>query len=101
LPAPIFETTPEHTRVVLFAYKAFDDMSKGERVDACYLHACLRYITHEYMTNESLRQRFGLPDGQIARASRIISSTKSVELIVPAESGESKKYAKYIPYWAA
>ena len=91
LPAPIFENTPEHTRVVLFAHKAFDDMTKTDRVNARYLHSCLRYTTHDYMTNESLRQRFGLPDEQIARASRIIS----------AESGESRKYAKYVPYWAA
>jgi len=100
LPAPIFETTPQHTRSILFAHKDFDDMTTTERVHACYLHSCLRYLIHDYMSNASLRERFGLTDKQIARASRIISSTKKKGLIGPAEEGLSNKFAKYIPHWA-
>lgn len=100
LPAPIFETKPEHTRAVLFAHKDFDEMTSSERIHACYLHACLRYMMHDYMTNESLRARFGLTDEKIARASRIISATKEKGLIGPAEPGQSNKYARYIPIWA-
>ncbi len=100
LPAPIFETTPEHTRTVLFAHKEFETMTTTERVHACYLHACLRYLMHDYMTNESLRNRFGLTDDKIARASRIISSAKEKGLIVPAEAGQSNKFARYLPHWA-
>jgi predicted HTH transcriptional regulator len=42
LPAPIFETTDDSTRTVLFAHKALKDMGRDDRVRACYLHACLR-----------------------------------------------------------
>lgn len=101
LPAPIFQTTPEHTRAVLFAHKEFESMTSTERVHACYLHACLRYLMHDYMTNESLRERFDLASDKIARASRIISTAKDKGLILPAESGQSNKYARYIPHWAA
>ena len=76
-------------------------MTSTERIHACYLHACLRYLMHDYMTNESLRERFGLTDEKIARASRIISAAKERGLIVPAEIGQSNKYARYIPHWAS
>ncbi|NOX99658.1 MAG: transcriptional regulator [Verrucomicrobia bacterium] len=101
LPAPIFETTPQHTRSILFAHKPFEEMSTTERIHACYLHACLRYLMHDYMSNESLRERFGLTDEKIARASRIITATKEKGLIVPAEIGQSNKFARYLPHWAA
>ena len=35
-------------------------MEKGDRIRACYLHACLRYVSRDYMTNTSLRDRFGI-----------------------------------------
>ena len=31
-----------------------------ENLWSCYLHACLKYLKHEGLTNSSLRQRFGL-----------------------------------------
>ena len=51
LPAPIFETTEDATRAVLFAHKSFKDMARDDRVRACYLHACLRYVERNPMTN--------------------------------------------------
>lgn len=101
LPAPIFQTTPEHTRATLFAHKEFEAMSTGERVHACYLHACLRYLMHDYMTNESLRERFGLSAEKSATVSKIFTAAKKKGLIVPAESSQSLKYARYLPHWAA
>ena len=45
LPAPIFETTPEHTRAVLFAHREFREMDKEDRIRAsCLLSACLAVI---------------------------------------------------------
>ena len=101
LPAPIFQTTPEHTRAVLFAHKEFESMTSTERVHACYLHACLRYLMHDYMTNESLRKRFNLTDDKSATISKIFTAAKKKGLIVPAESSQSLKFARYLPHWAA
>jgi predicted HTH transcriptional regulator len=99
LPAPRFETTPLHTRAVLFAHKDFEAMTTPERVQACYLHACLRYLLRDYMTNESLRQRFGVSKEKIATISRIIAAAKKAGFIVPADEAQGNKYARYIPHW--
>ena len=40
LPAPVFETTPEHTRSILFAHKEFEDMTTN-RARPRLLHALL------------------------------------------------------------
>ena len=73
LPAPIFETTPEHTRAVLFAHREFREMDKEDRVRACYLHACLRYVQRDYMTNTTLRIRSG---SRLETAPRFPESSK-------------------------
>ncbi len=99
LPAPRFETTPLHTRAVLFAHKDFEAMTTQERVQACYLHACLRYLLRDYMTNESLRERFGVTSARIAAISRIIASAKKAGLIHPADETQGNKFARYIPHW--
>lgn len=41
LPAPIFETYQNHTRVVLFAHREFKEMDTEERVRAAYLPQCV------------------------------------------------------------
>lgn len=66
LPAPLAEVADDHTRVVLFAPRPLSSMDRAERVRAVYLHACLRYVGREYLTNTSVRQRFGIE--QIGRA---------------------------------
>ena len=55
----------------------------------------------ERMTNESLRQRFHLPETKRAIASQIIAATIEVGLIKADERvGSSRKYARYLPFWA-
>ena len=44
LPAPLFEDPGDFTRATLFAHKNLSDMDRAERVRACYMHACLRYV---------------------------------------------------------
>ena len=48
LPAPLFEVLPDATRVVLFGPKPLADMDRSERVRACYLHACLKYVARDF-----------------------------------------------------
>lgn len=100
LPAPMFESVEQHTRVTLYAHKALNDMGKEERVRACYLHACLKFVNREHMTNTSLRQRFGIDDHNSAIASRIIRDTIAEGLIRLYDPEASRKYAKYVPYWS-
>ena len=100
LPAPLFENTQEYTRVVLFAHIDFDDMDKEDRIRACYLHACLQYVQRKHLTNASLRERFGLKEANIAQATRVINATIEKGLIKKIGTAESRKEAKYCPYWA-
>jgi len=100
LPAPIFETPEGCTRAVLFAHKALNDMDRADRVRACYLHACLRYVERNPMTNSSLRERFGIEEQNSAIASRIIRDAIEDGRVRPYDPDQGKKYAKYLPFWA-
>jgi predicted HTH transcriptional regulator len=100
LPAPIFEVVEGSTRAVLFAHKALKDMDQADRSRACYLHACLRYVERNPMTNSSLRDRFGISEENAAIVSRIIRDALAEKLIKPYDPEQGKKYAKYIPFWA-
>lgn len=100
LPASSFETPEGCTRAVLFAHKELKDMDRADRVRACYLHACLRFVQRDPMTNSSLRERFGIAEHNIAIASRIIREAMEDGGIKPYDPGQGRKYAKYIPFWA-
>jgi predicted HTH transcriptional regulator len=100
LPAPVVEVTDEHTRVTLFTQKPFSNMERDERTRACYLHACLKYVMKEYMTNTSLRQRFGLDEKGISSISRVIRDTVDAGLVRPKDSGTAPKHMRYVPFWA-
>lgn len=101
LPAPIFEVVGENTRAVLFAHKSFTDMDKDDRIRACYLHACLKSVKREYLTNSSLRTRFGLPDTSSAVVSRLIRDAVDAGLISPHDPNAGNRHMKYVPFWAA
>ena len=101
LPAPLFETPPNYTRAVLFAHKALADMDKNERERACYLHACLKYVQRESMTNTSIRERFGIDEKNRAMASRLIGEAVEAGLISIRVPDSSPKYREYIPSWAS
>jgi predicted HTH transcriptional regulator len=100
LPAPIFETTPEHTRTVLFAHREFREMDKEDRIRACYLHACLRYVQRDFMTNATLRERFGIEARNSATVSRIIKETIQSGLIRCHDDSVGSKARRYLPWWA-
>lgn len=100
LPAPDFRTGEQHTSVVLLAHKDFDDMDRKERVRACYQHACLLYVSNQKMTNQSLRERFKLPESKMEAISRIISdAVNDGKVRLDDPENRSRRYAKYIPFW--
>lgn len=100
LPAPVWEVPDGFLRVVLFAHKSLRDMDKEDRVRACYLHACLRHVLRDEMTNASLRERFGIEAHNSAIASRIIRDALEAGKIKPYDPDQGKKNARYVPYWA-
>jgi predicted HTH transcriptional regulator len=101
LPAPLFESPEGFTRAVLFAHKPLSAMDKADRVRACYLHACLRYVMRQPMSNASLRQRLGIDDRNIATASRLLGEAVESGLIVIADPEAGTRIRSYLPFWAA
>jgi len=100
LPAPKFIAEDDFFKVILFSPLKFEDMDKQDRIRATYQHCSLKFSNQEYMTNSTLRKRFGLEDKYHSKASKIISDTLSEGLIKPADpKNKSTKHIKYIPFY--
>lgn len=103
LPAPDFRVGETRTTAVLFAHQDFADMSKSDRIRACYQHCCLLYVSNQRMSNQTLRERFRLSESKAKAVivSQIIGATKEAGLIKTDESeSSSTRYARYLPFWA-
>lgn len=101
LPAPDFRVGERRTSAVLFSHMEIDDMDRNDRIRACYQHCCLRYVMNEKMTNQSLRERFKLPEDKVATVSQIIAATVDAGKIKLADPTQtSTRYRSYVPFWA-
>jgi len=101
LPAPKFFKGDFYTKVTIYPKKTFAQMTKEDRIRACYQHCCLKYMENEKMTNQSFRKRIGIEDKNYSIASRIIKETVNSKLIkgYSPESLINKKSVSYIPFW--
>ncbi|WP_064574677.1 ATP-binding protein [Cupriavidus gilardii] len=100
LPAPEFAIVSDHTRATLFAHRNLSKMDRNDRIRACYLHACLRYVQRDSMTNASLRERFAIETRNSAVASRLIKEAVEAGMIRAHDESAGRKYMKYVPFWA-
>ena len=100
LPAPEIEIYNDHTKVILFAHKEYAKMSKNDRCRACYLHACLKRVNRDYMTNSSLRERFKIDAKNSSMITRLLNETCLMGLIKISDDSTSDKNRKYLPFWA-
>jgi len=101
LPAPSFQSQGTRTQVTIYGPAKIEAMDRADRIRACYQHCALKYVMSERMTNQSLRQRFGLPESKSAIVSQAIAATVEAGLVKLDEKvGASKKYARYVPFWA-
>lgn len=98
LPPPDFRAEQQATRVVLFASRPFAEMTRDERIRACYQHTVLLYVNGKVMRNASLRERLGIESRNSAQASQIIRAALDRGLIRPADAGHPK--SGYVPAWA-
>jgi len=101
LPAPDFRVGEKRTSAILFSHKSFEDMDRNDRIRATYQHCCLRYVMNEKMTNQSLRERFNLPEKKseaVSRAIRDSVEAGKIKLTDPEQA--SLRYRSYIPFWA-
>lgn len=100
LPPPLFTVLSGSTRVVVFGPRELKDMDRSERMRACYQHACLRYVNGSFLTNESLRGRFGIEDRNRSTVSRMIREAVNAGAIVAQDPSVGTKSLRYLPQWA-
>ncbi len=101
LPPVSVEVNENRTKVSMYSYKTLNDLDKKEKIRACYQHACLKHVSNEKMTNQSLRERFKIEDQNAAIASRILKDTLEENMIKEDDpTSKSRKYKSYIPFWA-
>ena len=60
LPAPEFIVEEKFFKAILYAPRALKEMTREDKIRACYQHCCLKYVNRERMTNQTLRERFKL-----------------------------------------
>jgi predicted HTH transcriptional regulator len=100
LPAPKIEIYDQNTKVTIFSEIPYRDIPYEDRLWACYLHACIKYVEGKQLTNQSLRSRFGLKDSSSGVISRLIKDAVSKGLIKPLDPDTAPRYMSYIPVWA-
>ena len=79
----------------MYSPKTLRQMSKPDKIRACYQHCCLKYVSGEYMSNKSLRERFDINKKSYPVVSRLIR--ESIEMGMIREYENSRMY---IPFWA-
>lgn len=100
-PAPDFQRGHQRTVAIIYGPKPFEEMDRGDRIRACYQHCALKHVMRERMTDQTLRERFKLPEAKTAIVSQIIAMTTDEGLIKADERvGGSRKFARYVPFWA-
>jgi ATP-dependent DNA helicase RecG len=87
-------------RVTLSAPRRFTDMDMGERIEACYQHAVLQYVSSRTLTNTTLRGRFKLSEKQRNTVTNLIAAAVDAGRIKRKDLGSGNKFAEYLPYWA-
>lgn len=101
LPAPDFRVSHRRTEVIIYGPRDIDQMDRADRIRACYQHCALKWVMKERMTNQTLRDRFKLPESKVTIVSQIIAATQEAGMIKADEkAGSSRKFARYLPYWA-
>lgn len=100
LPPILFSSLENAFRVTLYAPRKFVDMSQSERIEACYQHAVLLFLSSQTMTNSTLRERFKLHEKQRNQITNLIGDAVAAGRIKRKDSGSGNKFAEYLPYWA-
>ncbi|MBP3386124.1 MAG: putative DNA binding domain-containing protein [Candidatus Methanomethylophilaceae archaeon] len=101
-PVPTVYSDDNGTRVVLTAPTTYTEMNIEERLWNCYMHACSCFSKGGFLTNSSLRDRFGLErnNTNMVRMSNLIAEAKTRNLIKVVDENTSTRMYRYVPFWA-
>jgi len=96
--APEFIVKTRSTTVELRKGR-FEDMGMKERVNAAYLHCCLQTAKGGFLTNSSLRERFGLSKAKTAVTSQVIAAVDAGLIFLDPATKGSRRTARYLPFY--
>ena len=101
LPAPNFFDNGNYTNVIIYAPKTLRQLDQTDKIRACYQHCSLKYVSGEFMSNLTLRERFAIDEKNYSTVSRIIRDSIDEKLIKEYNpENKANRYSKYLPYWA-
>jgi ATP-dependent DNA helicase RecG len=100
LPPLLLEPLDNAFRATLAAPRKFADMATAERIEACYQHAVLQYVSSRTLTNTTLRERLKLGEKQRNAVTNVIAAAVEAGRIKRKDPGSGNKFAEYLPYWA-
>lgn len=100
LPPVAFTAMESAFRVTLYAPRKFADMGKAERIEACYQHAVLRFLSGTALTNTTMRERLKLGEQQRNLVTNLIGDAVEAGRIKRKDPNAGNKFAEYLPYWA-
>ena len=96
----IFINRPQFLVDSNVSHYEFSNISMEDKLWSVYLHACVRFVEGDVLTNSSLRERFGLKVSSSGMMSRLIKEAMAQKLIKPIDPTTAPRYMKYIPIWA-
>ena len=102
LPIPRIEKHDDFTRITLYRTRDIFKLTNEEKAKSIYWHCTLIFVLNgQPLTNELVCERFGIQEQNRSDASRLLKLAKDAQLIKPFDpTSNSKKYARYIPFWA-
>ena len=102
LPPLVFEEGENYFKVVMHSPKPFSKMTPEERIEACYQHSVLKYLSGTTMNNATLRERLKMSERGRPMVSKVIREAVEAGKVKSKnkENKTVKKYAEYIPFWA-
>lgn len=100
LPAPRIQIYQDSTKVSIFSHLDFSNIPMDDKLWAKYMHACIRYVEGDSLSNSSLRERFGLKDSYSGSISRLIKEAVENKSVKPLDPTTARRYMRYIPFWA-
>lgn len=100
MPAPRVESISKQFRVIFRPEQPLARLPKDEQLWTLYIHACLKWVDHEPISNSIVRERFSIPTANSATASRLIGEAVSAGLLRPFDPNAGRGQMQYVPAWA-
>lgn len=97
--APIeYVVDSDRTEAVMREPLPYEELAGSQKELACLQHCEVCFINNDYMSNESLRDRFKVDDSKTLEVTRLIKRMIKKGSIKRFEgNGNSKKYTRYVP----